>query len=106
MAKLPVLNVPELVNTPLQVIADPRVQPPPTPPKEMFMFPSVTLFVVIVLPVVVALKNKDPVLGQTVSATNDIDPYILIVDVLPENVTVPADTVMSRQLKEIVSVTV
>jgi hypothetical protein len=56
MAKLPVLNVPELVNTPLQVIADPRVQPPPTPPKTIFMFPSVTLFVLIVLLVVVSKK--------------------------------------------------
>jgi hypothetical protein len=62
--------------------------------------------VVIVLPVVVAL-NVNGILPNTVAATSVIDPLIAIVgDVPTANVTVPADTVISRQVRAPVQVTV
>ena len=57
------------------------------------------------LPVVVALNVIKPVAFQTVAATKDIEPLIVGVP-LPENVTVPADTVISKQVNAPVSVTV
>jgi hypothetical protein len=64
-------------------------------------------FVVTVLPVVVAVNVFDPVLLHTVPATSVIEPRISSDgDVPVANVTVPADTVMSRQAKAPVMVTV
>jgi hypothetical protein len=57
-------------------------------------------FVVIVLPVAVALKVIVPELLQIVPATSDIEPLIANVGVVPvAKVTVPVDVVMSRQVK-------
>ena len=48
-----------------------------------------------------------PVLLHTVPASKDIDPLIASVGLVPvANVTVPADTVISRQVKAPVIVTV
>jgi hypothetical protein len=57
-AKFPVLNAPAVTKIALVVLvkALPNVQPPPTPLKVTVIAPSVTLFVVTVLPVVVAKK--------------------------------------------------
>jgi hypothetical protein len=55
--------------------------------------------------VVVALKVKVPVADQTVVAVNDILPDTAIVPVLVK-VTVPADTVISKQVNAPVNVTV
>ena len=53
------------------------------------------------------LKVIAPILFHTVDATNDIDPLTPSVGVVPiAKVTVPADTVMSRQAKAPVIVTV
>jgi hypothetical protein len=68
--------------------------------------PIVVPFVVIVFDVV-ALKVIVPVEFQIVPATRDIDPLIASVGVVPvENVTVPADTVISKQARAPVIVTV
>jgi len=67
----------------------------------------VTPFVVTVLPAIVDEKFIAPVLDQTVPTASDIDPRILRVGVVPvANVTVPADTVISRHAKAPVIVTV
>ena len=60
-----------------------------------------------VLPVVVALKVSAPVAVHTVPATKDILPEMAKVGPVPvAKVTVPADTVMSKQVKAPVIVTV
>jgi hypothetical protein len=57
--------------------------------------------------VVVELNVITPVELHTVPATNDMEPRTFSVgDVPVANVTVPADTVMSRQFKAPVMVTV
>jgi len=102
-----VLNVPAVtVNVLLVVNALPSVHPPPTPLN--VTAPAIdTPFVVTVLPVVVALNVMVPVLLHTVPASKDIDPLIASVGLVPvANVTVPADTVISRQVKAPVIVTV
>jgi hypothetical protein len=89
----------------------PNVQPPPTPlnvidPVEKAPVIAVPL-VVIVFPVVVALNVTGPVALQTVPAISDIEPLMANVgDVPVANVTVPADTVISRQVNAPVQVTV
>jgi hypothetical protein len=66
-----------------------------------------TPFVVIVFPVAVALNVIAPVELQTVAATSDMEPLMASVGLVPvANVTVPADTVMSRQSRAPVIVTV
>lgn len=96
---------------PPTVRALPSVHPPPAPlkvtaPPENAPVRTVPL-VVIVLPVVVELNVMGPVLLHTVPVTNDMEPRISIDGVVPvANVTVPADTVMSRQVKPPVIVTV
>jgi hypothetical protein len=79
---------------------------PPTPLNEIFEF-IVLPPEFIVLPVVVELKVIVPLMFHTVPASNDIDPRMLRAGDVPcANVTVPADTVMSRQFKVPVMVTV
>ena len=96
---------------PPTVSALPSVHPPPAPlkvtvPPENAPVRTVPL-VVIVLPVVVELNVMGPVLLHTVPAINDIEPRTSSVGVVPvANVTVPADTVMSRQANAPVMVTV
>jgi hypothetical protein len=107
IANPPELNVPlftaiELVNP--VVSADPNVHAPPTPLKVSEPLRVVPL-VVTVLPVVVALNVIAPVELHTVPANKDIDPLIVGVPVLL-NVTVPAETVKSRQVSAPVNVTV
>jgi hypothetical protein len=64
-------------------------------------------FVVIVCPVDVDVNVILPVLFHTVPASNVMEPRMFSVgDVPVANVTVPADTVMSRQAKAPVMVTV
>jgi hypothetical protein len=82
----------------------PNVQSPPAPFNIKLQLMVIPL-VVIVLPVVVALKVKVPVADQTVVAVNDILPDTAIVPVLVK-VTVPADTVISKQVSAPVNVTV
>jgi hypothetical protein len=63
--------------------------------------------VVIVFPVVVALNVIAPPELHTVPASKDIEPLIANVGAVPvANVTVPADTVISRQVNAPVQVTV
>ena len=100
----PLVNVVVSVTPVLKAL--PKLHPPPTPSNVIEPF-IVVPFVVIVLPVVVELNVIVPVLVQTVPATNDIDPDIARVGVVPvANVTVPADTVMFRQANAPVIVTV
>jgi hypothetical protein len=88
------------------VKALPSVQPPPIPLNATTPL-IVVPFVVTVFPVVVALNVIVPVVGQRVPAISDIDPLIANVGVVPSaNVTVPADTVISRQVNAPVQVTV
>jgi hypothetical protein len=82
----------------------PNVHSPPAPFNVKLQLMVIPL-VLIVLPVVVALKVKVPVADQTVAAVNDILPDTVIVPVLVK-VTVPADTVMSKQANAPVNVTV
>lgn len=97
--------------TPILASADvdnalPNVQPPPTPLKSIAP-EIVTPLVVTVLPVDVELNVIVPVLLHTVPANSDMEPRMFNVgDVPVANVTVPADTVMSRQAKAPVMVTV
>jgi hypothetical protein len=65
----------------------------------------VTAFVVIVLPVVVELNVSVPVALHTVPVNNDMEPLIFIVPLLVK-VCVPAETVISRQLRAPVKVIV
>ena len=106
---MPVLNVPAVIvksRLPAVVRALPSVQPPPTPLKVVPAL-MVTPFVVIVLPVAVEEKVIVPVLDHNVPATNVIEPRTFNVgDVPVANVTVPADTVISRHAKAPVIVTV
>jgi len=68
---------------------------------------KVVPLVVIVLPVVVELNVIAPVLDQTVPASSDILPDTESVGVVPvANVTVPDDTVISKQVNAPVIVTV
>ena len=88
------------------VNALPNVHPPPTPLNTIKVL-MVTPLVVMVFPVVVALNVMAPVELHTVPATKDIEPLIANVGVVPDaNVTVPADTVISRQVNAPVQVTV
>ena len=80
-----------------EVRALPRVHTPPTPLKVTPPVKTVPL-VVIVLPVVVALNVTVPVAFQTVPAIRDIDPETASVAPAPPNVTVPAETVISRHV--------
>ena len=94
------------VPDPPTVSALPRVHSPPTPLNVIAAF-IVTPFVVTVFPVVVDEKVIAPVLDQIVPAASNIDPRIFSVgDVPVANVTVPADTVMSRPANAPVIVTV
>jgi hypothetical protein len=104
--KLPVSTVPSAkVKVSLIVNALPKVHAPPTPLKNAD--PSETLLVVTVLPVVVDENVIVAVELHTVPATSDMEPRTFNVgDVPVANVTVPADTVMSRQAKAPVMVTV
>ena len=110
----PVLRVPLttlMVTVVLEVAgyatykAEPKVHTPPMPLKTTDPF-SVVPLVVIVLPVVVALNviAADPPF-QTVPVLKDMLP-LMVKDVPPENVTTPAETVISRQTKAPVHVTV
>lgn len=88
-----------------QFNALPKVHPPV--PKNVIWPLMVVPLVVTVLPVVVALNVIATVELHTVPASSDIDPLIASVGVVPvANVTVPADTVMSRQVNAPVIVTV
>lgn len=84
----------------------PSVQPPPRPLN--VTAPEIVVpFVVTVLPVVVALNVIAPVELHTVPARRSIEPRTLSVGEVPvANVTVPAETVMSRHAKAPVMVTV
>jgi hypothetical protein len=83
----------------------PSDQPPPAPLN--VSGPILVPFVVTVLPVVVALNVVTPVLFHTVPATNDILPDTISVGEVPvAKVTVPADTVISKQRIAPVRVTV
>jgi hypothetical protein len=86
------------------VNALPRVQPPPTP-SNVIEGVSVTPLVVIVRPVVVEENVTVPVALHTVLDTNDILPATARVPV-EAKVTVPADTVISKQFSAPVMVTV
>ena len=83
----------------------PNVQAPPEPLKVTVPAFIVILLVVIVLPVAVELKVKVPVADHTVEELNVILPATKRLPVLV-NVTVPADTVISKQFKVPVIVTV
>lgn len=102
----PVINPPTAtVTNEVDVSALPSVYSPPDP--EKLICGSDVPLVVTVLPVVVELKVIILEELHTVPANNVIDPRILIEgDVPVANVTVPADTVMSRQAKAPVMVTV
>jgi hypothetical protein len=102
-----VLNEPFVtVSVPVVVKALPSVQPPPTPLK-VTEAEMLVPFVVTVFPVVVALKVTVPVADQTVPDTKDMEPLIANVGLVPvANVTVPAETVMSKQVNAPVHVTV
>jgi hypothetical protein len=94
------------VTVPFNVSELPKDQPPATlanviPPPE-----RLTPFVVIVLPVVLELNVVSPVVDHNVPATKDILPDTVRVGVVPvAKVTVPADTVISRQVNAPVIVT-
>ncbi len=108
-AKFAVLNAPPVTLRLLpQVKALPSIQPPPTLPSLNVTAPAIeTPFVVTVLPVDVELNVIAPVLLHTVPANSVMEPRTFNVgDVPVANVTVPADTVMSRQFKAPVMVTV
>ena len=82
------------------------VHSPPTPSNKI-ADPMLTPLVVIVWPAAVDLKVTAPTFPHTVAATNDIDPLIPSVGAVPSaKVTVPADTVMFRQDRAPVIVTV
>jgi hypothetical protein len=107
--KLPVSSVPLDRKMPKPVLVEvkelPSVHPPPAPLKvtELVM---VRPFVVIVLPVEVLEKINPPVMpAMEPAAIRDKLPAIVI-NPAPENVTVPADTVQSRQLAVVAAVTV
>lgn len=108
-AKFAVLNVPPVTLILLpQVKALPNVQPPPTLPSLNEVEPAIeTPLVVTVRPVEVDENVIAPVELHTVPATSDMEPRMFSVGEVPvANVTVPADTVMSRQAKAPVMVTV
>jgi hypothetical protein len=108
-AKLFVSNDPAVKLTFIvEVNALPSVQPPPTPLKIIdALTPNEVPLVVIVLPVEVALNVISPLADQTVPETKLILPLIAKVGVVPSaKVTVPADTVISRQVNAPVQVTV
>jgi hypothetical protein len=102
-----VSNVPEKhVILSEEVKALPSDQLPPIPLKPI---PPdiVTPLVVIVFPAVVALKLTAAVVLHIVPARRVIDPYIENEGEVPfANVTVPAETVISKQFKAPVQVTV
>lgn len=103
-----VLKVPAVTVTPVAeptVNALPSVHAPPTPLRIIPVETRAVPLVVIVLPVVVALKVTTPLPLQTVPAIKDIEPLIVGVPVLL-NVTVPAETVKSRHVNAPVNVTV
>jgi hypothetical protein len=94
------------VSTDVVLSALPRVQPPPTPEKDTEPAKDVPL-VVTVRPVAMEENVIAPVELHTVPATNDIEPRMFSVGEVPvANVTVPAETVMSRQARAPVMVTV
>lgn len=114
------LNMPVVKSNPFKVIvpfvsdvvrvapvvsALPRLQLPPTPLNVIAPF-MVTAFVVIVC-VVVELNVMAPVLDQTVPAIKEMSPETASVGAVPvANVTVPADTVILKQVSAPVIVTV
>ena len=98
----PAVNV--VVTLETVVNALPNVHSPPKP-LNVIAPDMVVPFVVIVFPVVVALNVIRPVPLQTVPVTKDTLPDIVGVPVLV-NVTVPEDTVKSRQVIAPVIVTV
>ena len=102
----PVINPPAAtVTAEVDVSALPSVYSPPDP--EKFICGSDVPFVVTVLPVVVDENVIAPVELHTVPANSDMEPRMLSVGPVPvANVTAPADTVMSRQAKAPVMVTV
>jgi hypothetical protein len=110
MLKLLVLNVP--CKTDSATVTDgptvrllPNVQPPPAPLKVTVPV-SVVPFVVTVLPVDVELNVVAPVELHTVPASNDMEPAMFSVGLVPvANVTTPAETVISRQFRAPVMVT-
>ena len=110
--KLPVSKVPFVTAIPapvaFMVMALPRVQPPPTPLKLITVRPPmVTPLVVTVFPVVVALNVIEEVEDQVPPASKVKEPLTVNDGVVPvANVTVPAETVKSRQVKAPVRVTV
>jgi len=98
----------EIIKAALLVVVNalPSVHPPPAP-LNVTAPEIVTPLVVIVLPVVVDENVIAPVEFHTVPANKDIEPRTSSVGVVPvANVTVPADTVISRQAKAPVMVTV
>jgi len=82
----------------------PKLHAPATPSNVIGLL-IVTPLVVTVLPVLVELNVTTPVADQTVLELSDIEPEFAIVPVL-ENVTVPALTVIPKQVNAPVSVTV
>ena len=82
----------------------PKLHAPPTPSNVTGLL-IVTPLVVTVLPVLVELNVTRPVADQTVLELSDIEPEFAIVPVL-ENVTVPALTVIPKQVRAPVNVTV
>jgi ABC-type tungstate transport system substrate-binding protein len=101
-SSVPLVNVSVLVEPIAKAL--PSNQLPPTP-FNVTEQASVVPFVVIVLPVVVALNVSNPVADHTVPAIRDIEPDITNVPV-DVKVIVPAETVISRHLGEPDSVTV
>jgi hypothetical protein len=100
----PAVNVVVSVDPIVKVL--PKDQPPAALLNVIGAFIDTPL-VVIVLPVVEELNVIAPVLDQTVPATKDILPDTARVGVVPvAKVTVPADTVISKQSKAPVIVTV
>jgi hypothetical protein len=98
----------EIIKAALLVVVNalPSVHPPPIP-LNLICAENVTPLVVIVRPVVVELNVIVPEELHTVPASSNMEPRISSVgDVPVANVTVPADTVMSRQAKAPVMVTV
>jgi hypothetical protein len=93
---VPLVRVNVLVAPRLSAL--PKVQTPPTPFR-VTDAAIVTPFVVIVLPDEVELNVIVPGLFQTVLALKLIEPEIANVGLAPSaNVTVPAETVMSRHV--------
>ena len=85
----------------------PSVHTPPTPLNNIGALIRVTALVVIVVPVAVEENVIVPLELHTVPATSDMEPRTFNVGNVPvANVTVPADTVMSRQANAPVMVTV